>query len=637
MKPPQLDITRQGSLGGQVIPMTVDQKSLKKLMSVLTDLYSDPISAFIREYSTNARDAHIDSGQVDRPIEVTLPNAMSPYFRVRDFGKGMSVDFIENVYSQYLNSTKEGTNDLVGYLGLGSKSGLTYCPQFRMVSIHQGIKAQVMVSKNEDGACEMEVVDTSSTEEPDGVEIIIPVHNSNEVNRKAQEFFQFWMPGTVLVDGDEPKFIGDDEKALWVEDDIVVLPGSGQSYVVMGNVPYKTEGLVGSYSDYRAVAFVPIGSVSFPPNREELMYTEATKTTVDKYNARTIAALERRIQEEIDKSETYVDALNAQEKWSDMISGNWTYKGEELVGRWNFNNKDNPELAKFIPTYERHAVSFPQWLGWKDFTSQLTITGFTGDKVNTSLRQKIRKYIEDLQKKPYHVYLIEEHPDKEKLPDIRTVHIDTIKAVKLDPVIRGDGKMKSFKTVNEYGYTVPKDNLDSQKSVLYIIPGRRKIKWRSFASLLDDYEIVTIYKSEEKKLLKAHPGAESLEDYVKDRFAIAKASLTKADKMSVAQVDYYSRNLAGILDSSRLDDPDIVAYIDFINKRKVKSDELREYNQAAEYVAGLGQYVGDIDAVEVDDPFDKYPLAKYHYGNVEHVILYMNAVYAYEKEKDNQV
>lgn len=637
MKPVPLDITRQGSLGGQVIPMTIDQSKLNKLMLVLTDLYSDPIAAFIREYSTNARDAHIDAGKSDVAIEVSLPNSLSPYFRVRDFGKGMSVDFIENVYSSYLTSSKEETNDLVGYLGLGSKSGLTYCAQFRVVSIHNGVKAQVMVSRNESGSSEMEVVDTSATDEPSGVEIIIPVHNAVEVNRKAQDFYQFWMPGTVLIDGEPSKFIGDNENALWVEDDIIVLPGSGTSHVVMGNVPYKAEGLTPYYADYRTVAFVPIGSVSFPPNREELMYTEATKRTIEDYKERTTSALHLRIQEEIDKSENYVEALKAQEKWSDILDGTWTYKGETLDGQWNYNHKDYPDLAKFYPTHERHAVSHPNWLSWKDFSTHLTITGFTGDKVNTPLRQKIRKYVATLNPKPYMVYLTEEHPDAKKLPDIRTVHIDTIKAVKLDKVARGDGKMKKFTTINQYGYHIEKDELDSTKGVLYIVPGRRKIKWRDLAGLLDDWEIVSLYKSEMNKLLKTHPGAEDLEIYVKDKLGIAKASLSMADKMAVTEVDYYSRNLAAVLDVSEIDDPEVVTYIEFINKRKSRSDEMIEYNHAVKCAQAVGQYIGEVEAIVVEDPFDKYPLAKYHYNNVEHVTLYMNAVYAHQKEKDNQV
>jgi hypothetical protein len=635
MKPVPLDITRQGSLGGQVIPMTVDQKSLKKLMSVLTDLYSDPISAFIREYSTNARDAHIDAGKEDVPIEVTLPNSLSPYFKIRDFGRGMSIDFIENVYSQYGNSTKEETNDLVGYLGLGSKSGLTYCAQFRVISIHQGIKAQIMVSKNQDGASEMEVVDTSATDEADGVEVIIPIHNVYEVTERAQNFFRFWKKGTVLVDGKPPLFIGDDNEALWVDDDILVLPQSGTSYVVMGNVPYKVEGLVGPYAAYKAVAFVPVGSVSFPPSREELMYTEATKKTIRDFAIRTREGLERRIQEEIDKAETYLDALKTADNLGSMTGGTWTYNGEDLKTFWSFNRHGAPDVTQFYPASERHAVSHPSSIAWKEFRDYLTITGFTGEKVSTQIRQKIRKYIADFQRKPLKVFLVQDHPDLERLSEIKTVSLDTIKAIKLDPVKRGDGKMKKFNALNKFGYTTEKDSLDSTKSILYIVPGRRKIKWKEFSTLLDDFEIVSLYKSEVKKFLTLYSGAENLDDYVKDRWSIAKASLTKTDRLYMADINYSSKNLAAILDEAQIDDPNLVSFIKMVKMRTKRSEEIIEYYKAAGWVAALGQNVDHVDSGDVDDPFEKYPLVRYHYGNVEHVIIYLNAVYAYEKEKSN--
>ena len=52
-------------------------------------LYSDRVTAIIRELSANAHDAHVDAGRKNLPFEIDLPTALAPEFRIRDFGHGM--------------------------------------------------------------------------------------------------------------------------------------------------------------------------------------------------------------------------------------------------------------------------------------------------------------------------------------------------------------------------------------------------------------------------------------------------------------------------------------------------------------------------------------------------------------------
>lgn len=637
MRPAPLDIQTQGSLGGRVTAMSLDQSSLVHIMSVLTDLYSDPVKAIIREYSTNALDAHAMIGN-DAPIEIHTPNQLSPFFKVRDFGPGMSVDFIENVYSQYGNSTKRETDTQVGMLGLGGKSGLTYTAQFQIVSIHNGVKIHVMVSKSEDGSGVMEIVDTSMTDEPSGVEVIIPVRYTNEFTNKVRDFFKFWKPGSVLVDGVAPNFVGDAGNAIWVTDSILALPEVGDSYVVMGNVPYRAEGLADRYSKYRVVAFVPIGSVAFPPNREELMYTEQTKATIAAVAQEAKDALATVIQKEIDTQDTYLDALRVWDKMSAMVDFNFTYQGESIKDVWRFNFGEEPALMKFYPGHERNAVSLPSGVNWKDFAQYLTITGYTADKIPTGIRQRIREYIRQSGKASYQVFLMEEHPDLDKLAGIRTVDIDTIKAVKL-PKVERKARELELSALTSSGYFGIVDELDEAKRIVYIIPGRRKFKWRNFAGLVSKLEIVTLKKAEVKKFLTAYPDAENFEQWIIDNLRYAVAGLTSVDKRRLGDVDYYSRRAAEKLDSSRIDDPEMVAFVENVQtKYSPDSDTLREYNRAVSYATAIDYYDGQYDASSIPDPFDRYPLAKTGGAYREHVYIYMNAVFAAEqKEKDNQV
>src|SRR4051794_3841103 len=117
------DIQIESTVTGDRVPMTLDETALVHIMSVLTNLYSDPEYAIIREYATNAWDAHIEAG-ILRPIEVVTPTDLSPYLSIQDWGVGLDKDGIERIYSKYGASTKRESNDFNGQLGMGCKSAL---------------------------------------------------------------------------------------------------------------------------------------------------------------------------------------------------------------------------------------------------------------------------------------------------------------------------------------------------------------------------------------------------------------------------------------------------------------------------------------------------------------------------------
>ena len=84
---------------------------LKVIFNILrSKLYSNPIKSTCREYASNARDAHVEAGIPEIPIEIYLPSAIDNSFRVRDFGLGISPDRINNVFVLYGNSTKRHSN-----------------------------------------------------------------------------------------------------------------------------------------------------------------------------------------------------------------------------------------------------------------------------------------------------------------------------------------------------------------------------------------------------------------------------------------------------------------------------------------------------------------------------------------------
>jgi len=163
----------------------------RQAFQILSDgLYANKILAIVRELSTNARDSHIDAGKADLPIQVHLPNPIEPWFSVRDFGLGLSHEDIMTVYNSYFESTKTKSNDVTGCLGLGSKSPFSYTDQFTVASCFNGVRRLYNAYIDEDGAPSIREIQSTKTDECNGLEIQVAVetsdfHRFNEAAQKA--------------------------------------------------------------------------------------------------------------------------------------------------------------------------------------------------------------------------------------------------------------------------------------------------------------------------------------------------------------------------------------------------------------------------------------------------------------------
>lgn len=269
-----------GVINSTIMTISEDAVDAAMVLQSMTDLYSDKRLAPLREVSTNAWDAHVAAGQT-RPIEVTLPSVLSPNFVVQDWGTGLNWEDLEGIYAKFGRSTKRDSDAQTGMLGFGCKSPLTYCLSFTVVGVKNGVKTIAVVSKGPTGIGEIKMLDEFETDEPNGVTVTIPVP-SNDIdtfNNTAREFFKFWRDG-VLVNGEPPEMI---QPLLELDPDVWIIdnagPGrrNGRSFIVQGNVPYECTTPDGIPP---FVAFVEIGSVSFPPSREALMMDERTESTI---------------------------------------------------------------------------------------------------------------------------------------------------------------------------------------------------------------------------------------------------------------------------------------------------------------------------------------------------------------------
>ena len=82
--------------GGIQSESTFTIKTTAKAFDILSSgLYTDPITAIIRELSCNAYDAHVAAGKPDIPFEIHIPTRLEPYFSVKDDGIGLSDEDIQ--------------------------------------------------------------------------------------------------------------------------------------------------------------------------------------------------------------------------------------------------------------------------------------------------------------------------------------------------------------------------------------------------------------------------------------------------------------------------------------------------------------------------------------------------------------
>lgn len=318
------DYKVDGNMPGTAIDFSLSNDSLEHIMDILSDLYSDRPGAIVREYTTNAIDAHIISGQT-KPVEISTPNRLNPNLVIRDYGLGMSKDVLVDTYSKYGASTKRSNNLEAGQLGLGSKSAFAYTDQFTVRSVNNGHCCELIMSRNDRGAAEMTIALDYETDDPSGVTITIPINSDDvyDVVEKVNSFAMYAEPGTILVNGEINQRPESWEK---VAENLYATSENHSHMVVMGNVAYPAKLDNDNYSyrhKKRLVAYVGMGELDFTPSREELKYTNYTKNTlrlVKQYLQDSITDKVKSMVEQDSSRRSRVLAAAMSRQWSSYFS-----------------------------------------------------------------------------------------------------------------------------------------------------------------------------------------------------------------------------------------------------------------------------------------------------------------------------
>lgn len=252
-----------------------------KVFSVFYDgLYSDKISSIVRENLTNAWDSHIEAGKKEEPIEIHLPTALDPQFKIKDNGIGMSHEFMTTKYTMVGFSTKDQDNISAGKWGFGRISPLSYVDSYNVVSRHDGTKWHYIVFKNDEGAPEVKPVYCEPTDECNGVEVSFPVNPRD--SRAFEHAARYYFRGLEVTPKVNIKSFRFEPLTYSFESDLyAVKSGTGQTEIKMGCVIYPLDfsslsEKAKSISNINLLVDVPIGSVEVTASREDLSYNKKT-------------------------------------------------------------------------------------------------------------------------------------------------------------------------------------------------------------------------------------------------------------------------------------------------------------------------------------------------------------------------
>ena len=646
-------VTRVASEPKQTTNLSIDESALTHIMSVLTDMYSDPMLAVIREYASNARDSHLAAG-VTEPIQVSLPTQFRPFYTVEDKGVGMTVDGLLNIYAKYGTSTKRDNDVESGMLGLGCKSALTYTDQFTVLATKDGVRASAVISRNEDGSASMDITDTVTTDEPNGFKVIIPV-NSDDIQRfceRAKRFFGFWSEGSALVDGEEITV----EKDIVINDDIFLTKSLDSDFVVMGEIGYNVGNRIAGYRNgYHAVARVKMGAVNFPPNRETLSYTDRTNKVLEALAETVEEGLPKAITRMVEEADSEPEAYKAATIFRNITRGDIKWRGQVIPqvveadeGFWYAYPFRSRNVTESYSAKNRvYLATVAECVG---------ISGYSNTTLNSTNRKKAEQYLRDNDiDVPNRIIFFDSALPGSPWVDIPTYDWDEVRKTKIKPSAGYNRNTRSFGGAYEVwdrdnGRWEVLEEVEADSAIIYT-PANKSVSVLELSAAYPDHAIVRLTKNRwdkfkrefgeddvmtvsEAQAAKTQEAYDSLSDEHKTGLAYSEANVS------------YSLRYADFARLAEVDDPELSNAAAEVQKmREVAAAAKRTFEKArgnvfydhARIFPNLVKDSKPGDTINrIEKMLDKYPLVGYHhsYRIAREHVEYINALYTVKyKEK----
>jgi len=283
-----------------------------KMFHILSNLYSNPLGAVVRELSTNCCDGHKIAGNEKLPFDIILPGKFDTNYFItfRDYGPGMPDKVIQTIFTTFGQSTKTDSNLETGCLGLGSKSPLAISDSFTITSVNDGVKSTYSVSKDEQRKPVLAKFGEFSTEEENGLIVTVPLTKEHQqlVLSEIKDQLKHFRIKPNVTRGDKILEVFEETKYYKLKNFNLLsrtLTYNANNEVIQGEVGYsfssstflksfiiddsinmqrngmhitsESKNIIDFiFNHYYLNIFMPMGTVSFAPSREELIYDNST-------------------------------------------------------------------------------------------------------------------------------------------------------------------------------------------------------------------------------------------------------------------------------------------------------------------------------------------------------------------------
>ena len=254
-------------------------------------LYSNPILAICREITSNARDAHREVGTPEVPVQITLPNNLEEYYKVKDFGPGISPDRMVNIFIKYTASTKRNDNLQTGGFGLGAKTPFAYSDSFTVTTVFNGVKYSYSCFIDSTRVGKMSLMHQAPTTEPNGTEIAIAVKNQDFQNFAifTEQACRHWdvkptIKGNAITWQTFNKIFEGNKWAIatassWQKDAKMIIDGIEYPLELTTLKTYADSGLIDAARGH-FILYFGVGELSLSASREQIYLDKPTQEKI---------------------------------------------------------------------------------------------------------------------------------------------------------------------------------------------------------------------------------------------------------------------------------------------------------------------------------------------------------------------
>lgn len=370
------------SKNNKVINAKIDPSAMTLIMDMLAKNYNNPLPSAIREYVSNGIDVHKEQ-HINKPVKLTLPNHFSDEIIIEDFGCGLSLDEIINIYANFGSSTKRNDDEQIGGFGIGSKSGLAISNMITVTSVKNGLKNIFTLVRDETGISTILLKENEKTDDDSGTTVQIPFRALEEYEKEeiASEL-NGWSKEDVIVSDNNPLY--NDFR----------IPDIGEKFNNGYLIPQKYHGMVKTKGKYNAiiggvlypidirkiitimdtgeinllkhftfekqgesniVITIPIEDAYVSYSRENIDENEKMLENCKKYMLRMLNELKKHIEKEIESKQNIyqviktLDQYHLYQKWGVINNILWKDKTiEDYCNEYKEKHKDNPEEFTLI-------------------------------------------------------------------------------------------------------------------------------------------------------------------------------------------------------------------------------------------------------------------------------------------------